>query len=140
MIVRGQLNGTKDLQSVLTPAYTSYLLYPTEDAIELADVLGSGGDKPIQLIVPDGNWRQAAKVSTRYPELNGIPRVKFSQVNVSSQHLRKEHFAEGLSTLEAIAFAFGVIEGPEVQKKLMDLYDAKLAATLTGRGMRKEKE
>ena len=88
---------------------------------------------PVNLIVPDGNWRQASKVHRRHPELGALPRVKLSQPNVGTDHLRTEHFLEGHSTLEAIAMAFEVLESEAVGLALTALYRAKLAATLAGR-------
>jgi DTW domain-containing protein YfiP len=40
------------------------LFYPSEDAVELDKELVAQDQKPIQLIVPDGTWRQASKVTT----------------------------------------------------------------------------
>lgn len=89
--------------------------------------------KPVQLIVPDGNWRQAGKVHGRHHELRDVPHVKISAKNMNTHHLRKEHKSEGLSTLEAIALALTVIEGPAAGEPMMKLYKAKLNATLKGR-------
>lgn len=146
MIVRGQDKTPVDLSRLLQGhscqnkqntlnEYDTYLFYPSADAIEMSELVSTKLIKPIQLIVPDGNWRQASKVSTRHPELAGVPRVKISSKNLAVNHLRKEHFAEGLSTLEAIALALGLIEGPQVGDQLMRLYQAKLKATLIGRGL-----
>jgi DTW domain-containing protein YfiP len=51
-------------------------------------------------------------------------------------HLRREHMAEGMSTLQAIALALGFFEGPDVYRSLHSLYEAKLHATLRGRGVK----
>lgn len=134
MIVRGQDENPVNLSPLLESAYDSYLFYPSLDALELSDIALQPRTRPIQLIVPDGNWRQASKVSTRHPELASLPRVKISHKNPGLNHLRKEHFPEGLSTLEAIAIALGIIEGPHIGDQLTQLYQAKLQATLTGRG------
>jgi DTW domain-containing protein YfiP len=131
MVIRGQDHVRSDLSYLLSPDYDSYVLYPSEGAIEL-DTLSS--IKPVQLIVADGNWRQAGKVNQRHPELRHLPRVKISRENLAQFHLRKEHFSEGFSTLEAIAMAFGVLEGEAVGNSLMSLYRAKLSATAAGRG------
>jgi hypothetical protein len=40
-----------------------------------------------------------------------------------------------MATLQAIAHAFGVIEGDLVKAQLMKLYHAKLEQTLLGRGL-----
>ena len=40
---------------------------------------------------------------------------------------------EGMATLQAIAYALGVIEGSSVQNELLKLYHLKLEKTLLGR-------
>lgn len=132
MHIRGKDTERLDLSSLLVPEYETYVLYPSEGALNLEDIKSL---KPIQLIVTDGNWRQASKINTRHPELAHLPRVKISSTNTAIHHMRKEHFSEGLSTLEAIALAFGVMEGKDVGEKLMGLYQKKLMATLQGRGI-----
>jgi DTW domain-containing protein len=132
MRVRGEDHGRMDLSDLLSTEYESYVLYPADDAIELD---GLKPLKAVQLIVADGNWRQASKVHNRHPELSHLPRLKISHKNLSEHHLRKEHMENGLSTLEAIALALKVIEGESVGEKLLGLYRAKLHATLVGRGL-----
>lgn len=137
--IRGVIGENLDLTGDLTPDYQSVLFYPSEDASELnAEFMQSLRRQvqlPVQLIVPDGNWRQAAKVATRHPELQYLPRVKITTPNTARHHLRAESTEYGMSTLEAIAKALGVIEGPEAELALTKLYRAKLSATLKGRGI-----
>ena len=123
-----------DLSDLLVPTYRTFLFYPSDDAVELDRDLVEQSPLPIQLIVPDGNWRQASKVYTRHTELKDVPKVKISTTNSSIQHLRAEHSAEGMATLQAIAQALQVIEGPQAVEPLMKLYEAKLRNTLIGRG------
>ncbi len=52
------------------------LFYPTNDAVELDKALVMQERTPIQLVVPDGTWRQARKIHSRHPELKDLPRVK----------------------------------------------------------------
>lgn len=139
MRVRGEGRERLDLSPDLHESYKSLLLYPSDDAAELnsdfLQGLRAGGEmRPIQLIVPDGNWRQAGKVGLRHPELAAVRRVKISQPNKALYHLRAEHSEYGMSTLEAIAKAYRVCESEEAYQKLQALYEAKLTATLTGRG------
>ncbi len=136
--IRGEQNCKPlDLSDLLTANYQTYLFFPSDDAVELTSELVQSSPLPIQLIVPDGNWRQASKVFSRHPELKALKKVKISNVNKSNLHLRTEHTPEGMATLQAIALALGIIEGPNVQKILLDLYDAKLKQTLIGRGKQK---
>lgn len=135
MRVRGEKDkGSLDLSDLLVPSYRTLLFYPGDEAQELTREFVKQSPLPIQLLVPDGNWRQASKVASRHPELQNIERVKISTKNTATHHLRAEHFDEGMSTLEAIAKAFGVIEGAEVEDALLKLYQLKLARTLKGRG------
>ena len=135
MLIRGQKDSDPlDLTKVVNSAYRSLLFYPSDDAVELTAEFVKQSPLPIQLIVPDGNWRQAGKVYSRHPELKNIVRVKIGTPNISDQHLRAEHSPEGMATLQAIAHALGIIEGPEVMRSLLSLYEAKLKNTLVGRG------
>ncbi len=135
--IRGESKQSLDLSDLLEPSYHSLLFYPSEDAAELTmDYLRLISNKPIHLIVPDGNWRQASKVQTRHPELKNIPRVMLKRPNLAKFHLRAESSEFGMSTLEAIAHALGLIEGPLVGEELLKVYNAKLERTLLGRGIK----
>ena len=96
MRVRGGLDENIDLSDILSPQYKSLLFYPGEDALELNAGLVAQSAKPIQLIVPDGNWRQASKVRSRQKELGEIPCVRISTPNVAQQHLRAESRVNGM--------------------------------------------
>ena len=136
MKIRGVINETLDLSDQLSSEYQSILFYPSADAIELNKEFIKSVTKPIQLIVPDGNWRQASKVHIRHLELKNIPRAMINNTNKAEHHLRAETTSYGMSTLEAIAKALGVIEGPAVEAAMMKLYRAKLNNTLKGRGIK----
>ena len=132
-----------DLSGLLREDYQPLFFYPSDDAVELTTDFVGQFDKPIHLIVPDGNWRQASKVHIRHPELSTVPRVMLSRALLSSSSaaavvaplvMRTETKPEGMATLEAIAYALRVIEGDDVFAKLIRVYNAKLTATLAGRG------
>lgn len=135
MRVRGENRDGLDLSDLLTSEYRTVLFYPCDDAVELNSRFVQQDKRPLQLIVPDGNWRQASKVHYRHKELKDLPRVKISSPNQATQHLRAETTPEGMATLEAIAHAFHIIEGPAVGEKLQKLYELKLERTLAGRGI-----
>jgi DTW domain-containing protein len=134
MRIRGADREALDLSDLLIPHYRTFLFYPSENAIELNQELVNQSSLPIQLIVPDGNWRQASKVHYRHHELKDIPRVQISTANTALLHMRAETTEAGMATLEAIAHALGIIEGDEVKEALMKFYNRKLEATLAGRG------
>lgn len=133
MRIRGLVDKPVDLSDISSGEYRNLLFFPSDEALELSLELVDADPRPIRLIVPDGNWRQASKVPYRHPELASVPHVKISKPNLSTHHLRAEHKAEGMATLEAIATALGIIEGQEVYSALMGFYIAKLERTLAGR-------
>jgi DTW domain-containing protein YfiP len=138
--VRGERTEEKkglDLSDLLSEEYDSLIFYPAKEAQELTKEFISQFQKPLQLIVPDGNWRQASKVHIRHPELRHLPRVMIREPNKALHHLRAENTEYGMSTLLAIAKALTVIEGQEVGQKLQALYELKLERTLQGRGIKK---
>lgn len=135
MRVRGETMETLDLSDLLTPRHCTFLLYPSDDAIELDERLIAQQTKPIQLIVPDGTWRQARKVHYRHPELKNVQRVKMSRRNSSVFQLRAQYKPERMVTLQAIAQCLGIIEGEAVETQLMKLYRTKVERTLGGRGL-----
>lgn len=116
-----------------TSEYEPLLFFPSDDAEELTAV---SHDRPVHLIVPDGNWRQASKVHTRYPEFANLKRVKISARNTATHFLRKETTPEGMATLQAIAEALGLLESRTVRDQLMRVYDLKLTRTMKARGHR----
>ncbi len=92
----------------------AFVLYPYDDAEELtpataARLLGQG---PPTLIVPDGNWRQSAKIAKREPILRGLRRFRLARAadGPSIYTLRRRHREDGLCTLEATARALELIE------------------------------
>ncbi len=135
MRVRGRQGRPLVMRDVLAGPYTPLLLYPAGDAVELNRELVSRLTAPFLLIVPDGNWRQAAKVHIRQSELQTVTRVKFSQANTDSFRLRSQHRPEGMATLQAIAHAMGVLEGETVKNQLLRLYNARLEQARIGRGL-----
>lgn len=108
------------------------LLFPHEDAVPLAP--RPAGARPVTLVVPDGTWRQAAKVRARTPGLAGLPAVTLPPGPPSRYRLRREAHPSLLSTLEAVARALGILEGPEVQRALEAALDAVVHRTLWVRG------
>src|SRR5713226_7606195 len=138
MRVRGETREPLDLRDLLTHRYRTFLFYPSVDAVELDHELVARERTPIQLIVPDGTWRQARKVHSRHHELKDVPRVKISTPSNSVFQLRAQSRPEGMATLQAIAHGLGVIEGDLVGAQLMKLYHAKIERTLIGRGLLRE--
>lgn len=129
--VRGR-PGDSDLGRKLDPATQPLLLFPHERARPLDTCVEPS--RPCTLIVPDGTWRQAVKVGTRVPCLAGVPWVTLPPGPPTAYRLRQESHPSGLATMEAIARAFGILESPEVQVELENVFRRFTERTLWSRG------
>jgi DTW domain-containing protein YfiP len=122
IIVRGEPDPDKREQINILDDHHPLFLYPSEDAIELDENLLSTIKKPIQLIIPDGTWRQAKKFKRRDPLLENIACVKLVGKYQSRYTLRKQKYENGLCTYEAAAYALGIIESKELQEKMLEQF------------------
>ena len=133
VIVRG--HETAQAEPLPVPAGSRVLLlFPAPDAVPLA-ALAPELEGPVTLVVPDGNWRQASKVRKRIPGLAEATCVTLPAGEPSRYRLRAEAHAHGLATLEAIARAMGILEGPEVRAAMEAPFHAMVERTLATRGV-----
>jgi DTW domain-containing protein YfiP len=116
--LRGLPGQPLDLRDLLDPARRPLLLFPGEGARILDAELAAADPRPVTLIVPDGTWNLARKIPLRQTELAAVPRICLPLEAPSQYRLRHSPHPEKLSTLEAIARALGVLEGPQVQADL----------------------
>lgn len=135
MFIRGLKDSPLSLENLIQPNEQAFLLFPSEDALELTPEFLNDFQAPFHLIVPDGNWRQASKVNSRYPELENIPRVIIRRETVDEKFLRAESTEDGMATLQAIAMAFSVLEDEQTGQQLMQVYREKLNRTIEARGL-----
>lgn len=113
-------------------------LFPHEDAVPLEALAAvPGDDRPVTLIVPDGNWRQASKVRNRVAGMRDVPCVSLPIAEPSIYRLRLEAHPFGLATVEAIGRSLRILEGdrgPEVERALLHVFRAMVERTLWSRG------
>lgn len=110
------------------------LLYPGEDAPVLSRDFLSADPRPVNLVVPDGTWRQAARMGRRLPGLEHAAMVRLPETAKTGWGVRRECHPEGLATFEAIARALGIIDCCEVQETMEELFRLMVARTLQARG------
>ncbi len=109
---------------------TSLFLFPHADATPLES--WRGRSEQIQLVVPDGTWRQAAR--TRGRIARGLPCVSLPARGVGAGRLRAAPGPGRMATLEAVAAALGILEGPAVDEALMRVYRIMTDRTLWTNG------
>jgi hypothetical protein len=62
-------------------------------------------------VVVDGTWSQTRKVLRNNPALAALPRFAFTPPRPSQYEIRREPRAECVSTIEALAYVLGALEG-----------------------------
>ncbi|MBI4954413.1 MAG: DTW domain-containing protein [Myxococcales bacterium] len=98
------------------PAGRRLVLYPERDARVLSRADAEGG--PVVLLVPDGNWNQARRCYRRDPDARGCEVVRLPETGPGRYPLRRGASPDLLCTLEAVARALGLLEGPAVAAEL----------------------
>jgi DTW domain-containing protein YfiP len=132
--LRGRKDVAFDAGGIVTPDRQTLLLYPSEDAQVLSPALVERDPRQVTLVVPDGNWRQAAKMTQREPVLKGLTKVSLPDMGPTRYRLRNEPKEGGLATFEAIARALRILEGEKVYQTLDVLFTAMVERTLATRG------
>jgi len=108
------------------------ILFPHSSATPLA--AWRGATRPVTLIVPDGTWPQTVRTCRRLRARGDFPCVSLPAPGVAVDRLRDSARPDRLATLEAVALALGVLEGPAVGDALMRVYRIMTERTLWTNG------
>jgi DTW domain-containing protein YfiP len=92
------------------------------------------GADDVVLLVPDGNWGQAFRAARRDPDLLGAEHVVLPPGPPTRYALRRGTLPGRVCTIEAIARALGILEGPEIQAALERVLDRFVERTLLFNG------
>jgi DTW domain-containing protein len=90
------------------PEREAILLWPGGDARDLASDPPKG---PSTLIVVDGTWALAKKLVRLNPRIAALPRYSLTPPRPSEYRIRAEPKETCVSTIEAVMFALGHLEG-----------------------------
>ncbi|MGC4068546.1 MAG: tRNA-uridine aminocarboxypropyltransferase [Polyangiaceae bacterium] len=105
-----EFDDASDVARVIREAEGSVaLLYPGEDSQDVS--LLAEGERPRTLVVVDGTWWQTRKMVRRNALLEALPRVAFTPLRPSEYRIRKEPADHCVSTIEALMYVLGALEG-----------------------------
>lgn len=119
---RGEWKKPLSQDSLLKEGHTPLYLFPDDDAVEITDSFIERITQPIQLIVPDGRWKQTKKTYRRLPILAGVQKVKLPKelLRPSQYRLRAEPQDDFVCTFEAVNIALYALEKDEKLKSEME--------------------
>jgi DTW domain-containing protein len=121
------------LAAVIPVGGRAAFLFPHASATPLAAWRDDGA--PLTLVVPDGTWRQATRARARLAQALDLPCVSLPEgPGDGSGRLRAAARPGQLATLEALARALGVLEGPGIEAALMHVFRVMTDRTLWTNG------
>lgn len=128
--IRGEKDRPLDLSPLEDPSRRLMVLFPTSGARVLTPEVVAESTKPVTLVVPDATWGQARKTVRREPILADVEKFIPPPGPPTRYFLRHAHDTSKLGTAEAIARAFGVLEGMEVQREIERMFELMVQRTL----------
>ncbi len=118
-----------DVDALFADGGQPWVLYPNGTSVDPAR------ERPDTLVVLDGTWKQTRKMLHHHPPLLRLPRWGIPERAPAILRLRASADPNARSTLEAIAAALAVLDGPEVGEPLLRLHDVMVERILRARGM-----
>ena len=110
----------------------AWLLYPDRPSAF------TPAEPPSQIVVLDATWRQSRRMYRKIDALRGMPTLALPEPAQARARLRQPTHSDGVSTLEAIAAALGMVEGPECSEPLFRFFDEAVRRALSLREGRPE--
>ncbi|MDQ3264511.1 MAG: DTW domain-containing protein [Myxococcota bacterium] len=118
-----------DVEALLANLRPAWVLYPGEGNVD------PSREKPATLVVLDATWKQARKMLHHHPQLLRLPRWGLPATGALRPRLRQSEDPRARSTLEAIADALTLLEGPEIGDPLHRLHDTLVQRVRRARGL-----
>jgi DTW domain-containing protein YfiP len=134
LVGHGDRAGPPDPAAHLPAGTTPVVLFPGRGARPLTPDLVAGLPSPPALVVPDGTWRQADGMVKRLPLLTAATKVSLPAREFAGPAMRRNREGHRMSTYEAVARAFAVLEGEAVAGPLLDFYRRAVDRMLLVRG------
>jgi DTW domain-containing protein YfiP len=129
-----------DPAPLLDPRIDWRVLYPREDAVALDRAPAAAPGRRLGLVVLDGTWTQAARMSRRVPVVAGLPCVSLPPGATSIWTVRTQLRDDGVSSFEAAEHALRLLEGADATAPLRDAFARVTAAMLFLKGKRPSPE
>lgn len=133
LYIHGEIDSPLNLEHLASTERRLLLLFPSQKARVLDTDFLKEDQRPITLVVPDGNWRQAKRIPKRIPGLENAEHVVLPAGAPTSWGIRNEPQENGLATYEAIARAMGIIESKSTEENLMELFHRMVETTIAAK-------
>ena len=129
--LRGEKNNPLNYDKILLSKEKNYILFPHEKSVSSSCL--EQEKKSFQLIIPDGNWSTAAKISNRLIKKGAIP-IKIQPTSKSRYQLRKNPNIEKHCTFEATMQCLKPIIKKREFENAFDVFELMINTILMLRG------
>jgi len=133
--IRGEKNRPMLNTGLCRDGFRNVVLFPSEHAVPLTEEWVNSDERPVHLLIPDGNWRQAARTVKRVSALPELPHVCLAPGSPSRFRLRSHPDVSRVCTFEATARALGITDSKKTQNDLEKIFDMAVERTLWSRGI-----
>ena len=132
IIFKGEKHPTTDIKDLISEDHINLILYPDATS-ELNKEFVAKFDKPINLILLDGNYNQAGKMFRLEETLRKAKTVRLPLGQIRKCNLRSPLHQEQISTIEAILNALEII-GDNSANEYMEYLFNEMTLRLKKRG------
>lgn len=103
----------------------AWLVFPrgSDDATDAPPDPTLPESRPRAIVLLDGSWGQARRMSHRIPGLSDLPRLALPPPRADVPRLRQPHAPWAVSTVEAAALALSAVGEPAACDALYDAFD-----------------
>jgi len=111
----------EDLHDIVGKSQNTFILYPSNDAISLEEMVEMGDrDTCYNIVLIDGTWRQARSMYAQTKFVKNLPKVKISSSALSEYLIRQQPTDQCLCTVECAAISLSVTEkNPLIQEMML---------------------
>ncbi len=99
--------------------HNSYILFPSEDAINLSEEnpsLKNKIDKPLAIFLIDSTWMCTRKIFTLSNNLNKLQHLSFATDRVSQYEIKEQPKSNYLSTIESTLVVLELLDSWDIEK------------------------
>jgi DTW domain-containing protein YfiP len=117
--------------NAIIESYESYILFPSQNALNLSTTNPKRSHKPIAIFLIDSTWACAKKVFTQSQNLQQLPHMSFTTTKKSEYQIKEQPQDNYLSTIESTYEVLKLLESHSIENYNTQDIDSFLAPFYT---------
>ncbi len=97
-------------------SHESYILFPSENAINLSETYPKTSEKPLAIFLIDSTWSCTKKIFTLSSNLNRLAHMSFTTQKTSQYQIKEQPNAAYLSTIESTLVVLELLQKHGIEK------------------------